>query len=172
MSSESPLPVVLVGPMGAGKTTVGQAVADTLGMDFMDTDQVFTERFGPITDFFAAHGEPAFRTQEEKIIAEALQHPTPMVIALGGGAVLQQATRERLSEQGFVVFVDVEETVGIQRVSGDQARPLLAGNSAQKWIQIRQERLPLYTQVADMRIDTAHHSIEEVTQQIVDNYRN
>src|SRR5699024_9086079 len=87
-------PVILIGPMGSGKTTVGKILAEQLEVSFADTDDVFVERHGVIADYFTEHGESAFRDQEEQIIADVLRRDDLGVISAGGGAVLRAANRQ------------------------------------------------------------------------------
>ncbi|WP_295018543.1 shikimate kinase, partial [uncultured Micrococcus sp.] len=102
--------VVLVGPMGAGKTTVGRLVAERLSLAFIDADDLFVRAHGPIPAFFAEHGEPAFRREEERVVAHVLEQSEPCVLACGGGAVLSAATRRRLTASpALVVSLTVAE---------------------------------------------------------------
>ncbi len=116
--------IVLVGFMGAGKTTVGQLLAGRLGLPFLDADTVIEERAGcPVPQIFAGRGEPAFRALEHKTIAGLLGGPDA-VLALGGGAVEHPGTR-RLLLGAFVVYLHVPYAGAMARVGGDGGRPML-----------------------------------------------
>ncbi|MBA8816119.1 shikimate kinase [Microbacterium halimionae] len=144
--------LVLVGPMGAGKTSVGRRVARTLGQRFIDTDKSVIRDHGPIPEIFARTGEAHFRALERAAVVEALAHGG--VVALGGGAVLDPDTRSDLAAHR-VVFLTVSAKLVASRVVGD-GRPLLAGEDpVARWQQIYDERLPLYQEVADATFDTS-----------------
>src|ERR687894_571071 len=151
MSAE-PGPIVLVGAPGAGKTTVGRALADRLGLGFVDVDAVIVERAGkPIAEIFADEGEEAFRRMEEQVTAELLDQPG--VLALGGGAVLSARTRSALRGRQ-VVWLRVGLAAAVKRVGMDTARPLLLGNVRGRLLALLNERAPLYAEVATEGIDT------------------
>lgn len=143
--------IVFVGPMAAGKTSLGKRVARELGVPFVDTDVIFTERHGQITDFFSAHGEAAFRRIEEEIVAEQLAIPGTRVLALGGGAVLSALTRERL--RGFPVVLLMTTQEAVLRTVNIQKRPLLRDNP-EAWQRILDERRPHYEEVAKITFRT------------------
>jgi shikimate kinase len=132
--------IVLVGFMGAGKTTIGTLLAARLGLPFADSDQVIEQRAGrPVRQIFAEDGEPAFRALEHQVIAELLERP-PAVLALGGGAAEHSGTRERLATSR-VVYLQVGYEQAMRRVGGDpdpQSRPLLARED----ILARLDRIP------------------------------
>jgi shikimate kinase / 3-dehydroquinate synthase len=136
--------IALIGMMGAGKSTVGQEMAARVERAFVDTDEEIEKRFGPIPELFE-QGEPEFRRLEEGVVTEALAGPTA-VIALGGGAVLSAATRERLRASAFTVVLDVEVGTAWQRVRGSD-RPL-AQNEAD-FRELYERRVAVYHEVAD-----------------------
>ena len=117
--------IVLVGFMGAGKTTVGRRLAAKLNLPFIDSDEVIVDRAGrPISQIFTEDGEPAFRQLEHEVIADLLGGPA-VVLALGGGAVQHPSTRMLLAAVP-VVYLQVSYAEAMRRVGGDQARPMLA----------------------------------------------
>ncbi|MFL6060033.1 MAG: shikimate kinase [Marmoricola sp.] len=145
--------VVLVGTMGAGKTTVGRLVAAELGCAFLDTDQVVEERAGkPVAEIFVDDGEPYFRDLERQAVAEALSG-FDGVLALGGGAAVDPVTRELLRDH-TVVFLKVGLTDAASRVGLGVSRPMLLGNVRGRIKQLLDERTPVYASVATHTVDT------------------
>ncbi|SDC67355.1 shikimate kinase [Actinokineospora iranica] len=162
---------VVVGPPGAGKTTVGEALAAALGVAFRDTDDDIVAAAGkPISDIFTQDGEPAFRAAEERAVATALaEHPG--VLSLGGGAILSRATRALLAGH-TVVFLNVSLAEGVRRTGLSTARPLLAGiNPRAKFKELLDARLPLYREVATVEVSTDSSSPEEIVTRLVGELR-
>ncbi|MGR0317891.1 shikimate kinase [Agromyces sp. ZXT2-3] len=159
-----PLPIVLVGPMGSGKSRVGARLAASVGAPFVDTDQRIVERYGPIEEIFAREGEAAFRAIERQVVAEALREPA--VVSLGGGAVLDAGTRADLARLA-VVGLDVRPEAVAPRLAGS-TRPLLADGGLDRWIRIRAERRPLYDEVAGLSIDTSRRSVARIVEEITE----
>ncbi|SFD05587.1 shikimate kinase [Streptomyces aidingensis] len=159
--------VILVGPPGSGKTTVGTLLARRLGLAFRDTDADVERTAGkPIPDIFLADGEEAFRELEAAAVRTALaEHPG--VLSLGGGAVLRPATRALLAGQP-VVFLDVELADAVRRVGLDVPRPLLAVNPRQQWRTLMEQRRPLYTEVARAVVATSGRTPEEAAEAVLD----
>jgi len=144
---------VLVGPMGAGKTTVGELVAARLGVPFQDTDAIIEARAGkPIPEVFVDDGEEHFRALERTAVADALD-AHPGVLALGGGAILADETRARLRGH-TVVFLSVELTDVMHRVGMGVGRPLLAINPRATMRYLLDQRRPLYEEVATVVVKT------------------
>ncbi|MER7795793.1 shikimate kinase [Microbacterium sp. NPDC096154] len=164
MTSPSDAPagraLVLVGPMGAGKSSIGRRLARELGVPFRDTDTEIAKAHGPIAEIFAVHGEARFRDLEHEAVLDAVT--CGGVVALGGGAVLHAGTREALRAH-HVVLLTVDERVVAGRIRS-QKRPLL--NAAQdpvaEWIRIRDERAPIYREVADAAFDTSRGPLQDV----------
>lgn len=158
------LPIVLVGPMGAGKSRVGARLAASVGAPFVDTDQRIAERYGPIDEIFAREGEEYFRAIEREVVAEALREEA--VVSLGGGAVLDADTRDDLASLP-VVWLQVSAEAVAPRLTGGN-RPLLAEGGLERWRRIRDERRPLYEQVAGVAIDTSRRSVARIVDQITE----
>jgi shikimate kinase len=158
--------VVLVGPPGAGKTTVGRRVADRLGVAFRDTDaDVEAVTGATVSDIFVEQGEPAFRALEQTAVERALAEHDG-VLAVGGGAVLDVRTRELLRGR-HVVFLDVGVKDAASRVGFNRDRPLLLGNPRAQWLRLMEARRPLYEEVATVRVDTDGRTPEEVADDVV-----
>lgn len=158
-------PVVLVGAPGAGKSTVGRRLARRWGVDFHDSDQLVETVAGKtVADIFVDDGEPAFRSLERDAIAQALD-TTSGVLALGGGAVLDAATRERLAASP-VVWLRVGVPEATRRVGLNASRPLLLGNVRGTLITLLDQRTPLYDEVATWTVDTDGLTIDEVVDRV------
>lgn len=154
--------VVLVGFMGAGKTTTGRMLAQRLGIPFLDSDHVVTQRAGrTIAEIFDQDGEAAFRALESAVIAELVSGP-PVVLSVGGGAVETDATRDALAG-AVVVHLHVSYRQALRRVGGDPRRPMLARPDIE---QIYQRRAPLYRSVASFTVVTDGGSPTRAVEQI------
>lgn len=157
--------VVLVGPMGAGKTTVGTTLATRWGVAFRDTDADVEERAGKsVQDIFVDDGEPVFRAMEREAVTAALgEHDG--VLALGGGAVLDERTRSMLADHR-VAFLRVGLADAVKRVGLGAGRPLLLGNVRARVKALLEERTPIYESVATVSVDTDGRTPEEVADAI------
>ena len=147
--------IVLVGPMGAGKSVVGALLARRLGLPFVDVDAAVEAEAGlRIAELFRREGEAAFRARETALLARCLDGDG-QVVATGGGAVLAPANRERLRERGFVAWLQADPATQLRRLEGCADRPLLAGaDRAARLHALAAERDPLYRDVADLALDT------------------
>lgn len=147
-------PIVLVGLMGVGKTTVGRRLADHLGLKFVDADEEIEKAAGQsISDIFANFGEQGFRDGEHRVIARLLDEG-PMVLATGGGAMTHDMTRERLKEKAITVWLKTDLTVLARRVANRSHRPLLKDKDPMEVLNLHvKTRYPLY-ETADFAIDT------------------
>ena len=158
--------VVLIGPPGSGKTTIGELVATRLQVGFRDTDADVEAKAGTtISDIFVEQGEPAFRALERTAIKTALAEHEG-VLALGGGAVLDDRTRKDLCSQR-VVFLDVSLTHAVRRVGLATSRPLLLGNVRGQLKQLLDARRPLYAEVATVAVSTDGRDPEDIAEEIV-----
>jgi shikimate kinase len=146
----------LIGPMGAGKTTVGRQLAELFRMPFLDLDQEIEARTGaPGGLIFEVEGEEGFRRREAALLAE-LAARNGLVLATGGGAVLAEENRRRLRARGFVIWLDARVEAQLARLSRDRQRPLLqAGDRRQRLERLAAERDPLYAEIADLRVASA-----------------
>jgi shikimate kinase len=160
----SPL-VVLVGPPGAGKTSVGQALAKRRGLEFRDTDADVEASAGKsVSDIFIEDGEAAFRELERAAVASALEDHDG-VLALGGGAV-QNTSKRALLAQHAVVFLDVGLAAATDRVGFNRSRPLLVLNPRAELQRMLVERRPAYEEVATWVVDTDAQDVEGVVRRI------
>ena len=159
--------LVIVGPPGAGKTTVATLLAERLGLEVRDTDADVEAAAGmSVPDIFVEKGEPAFRELEEEAVAKALvEHDG--VLALGGGAVLSERTREAL-RPFHVLYLEVGLASAVQRVGLGAGRPLLLGNVRSTLKRLLDERAPLYQAVADITINTDDVDAAVVADQVID----
>ena len=157
--------VVLVGPPGSGKSTVGAELAGLLGLPLHDTDAAIEAAAGrSISDIFIEDGEPAFRALERAEVARAVAEDDG-VLALGGGAPVDPLTEELLVGQ-TVVFLDVGIADASKRVGFDRSRPLLAVNPRASWVRLMNERRPVYERVATFRVDTAGRTPQDIAAEV------
>jgi shikimate kinase len=155
--------IVLVGFMGAGKTTVGQLLAARLGLRFADTDQVIEQRHGrSVREIFAEDGEATFRAAEHEVITELMRGPEA-VLAVGGGAVEHPSSR-RLLSSARVIYLEVSYDEAMRRVGGDAGRPLLRRPDLDE---VYRRRLPVYQSVATLTVPTAGRAAEAVCREVI-----
>jgi shikimate kinase len=156
---------ILIGPPGAGKTTVGELLAARLAVSFTDTDAVVEVSAGkPVSDIFIEDGEPAFRELERAAVAHALAS-SDGVIAVGGGAVLDPSTQGLLAGQP-VVYLETGFAAAASRVGLGQARPLLIGNPRATLKALLDQRLPVYQRLAFVTVGTDERTPEQVAAEI------
>jgi len=161
--------IFLIGLMGTGKTTVGRQLARKLNMEFYDSDRVIEERTGAdIPLIFEKEGEAGFRKREVAIIDELTQKQN-IILATGGGAVLDPVNRNHLSNRGTVFYLKSSLKTLIERTSKDKNRPLLHAEEPAEVIlrRLLEQRGPLYEETADYVIETANNSIHSVIQAII-----
>ncbi len=158
--------------MGAGKTTVGRQLARALGMDFHDSDWEIESRTGvDIPTIFEYEGEEGFRKRESEVIFE-LTKLDNIVLATGGGAILSVVNRQRLTENGFVVFLKCSVNRQMERTTRDNNRPLLNNDNPREKLELlNQIRDPLYAQCADSTIDTGSTSSKVAVKQILKKFK-
>jgi len=162
-NSTDPLTLVLVGPMAAGKTSVGRRVARRLRVPFIDTDKRIVAAHGPIPAIFAEQGEGAFRELERLAVADALAEGG--VVSLGGGAVTDAGTRDLLRAHR-VVFLTVSADAVADRIRGG-SRPLLESEDPlDRWRAIFDERRPWYEEVASTTFDTSRRPMQKIADEI------
>lgn len=162
----------LIGPMGAGKTTLGRLVATELGYEFIDTDRFLEERTGvDIPTIFYFEGEEGFREREARVIDELSQRDN-IVLATGGGAILRPENRRILRQRGFVIYLKVSVEQQLLRTSRDRSRPLLnTENPRETLIQLAATRAPLYEETAHFAVETDQSRARGLKQRIVKAYR-
>ncbi|WP_236683141.1 shikimate kinase [Demequina globuliformis] len=159
-----------MGPPGSGKTSVGKVLARSTGLPWRDTDEDIAERAGKtIPDIFLEDGEDAFRDLEEQAVAAALgEHDG--ILSLGGGAILRDATQDRLKAAAAagtrIVFLDVSLKAASPRVGLNKSRPLLLGNPRQQWLALMDARRPIYEALATESVTTDNLTPEQVAEMI------
>ncbi|WP_243854506.1 shikimate kinase [Canibacter zhoujuaniae] len=156
--------IVFVGPMAAGKTSIGKRVAKALGIPFIDTDSRIVQRYGEITKIFETRGEAEFRRIEAEVVAREVAEPGARVVSLGGGALLNAQTREILKHHPVILLMTTEKAV--MRTVNLSKRPLLRDDPG-AWTRILEERRPLYEGAAKITFRTDQHSKEGITNLIV-----
>ncbi|MEV5507102.1 shikimate kinase [Streptomyces orinoci] len=158
---------VLVGPPGAGKSTIGALLARRLETGYRDTDADIEAMAGkPIPDIFLEDGEPHFRELERRAVRAAVEEHQG-VLSLGGGAVMDPATRALLAGLP-VVFLEVELADAVRRVGLDGPRPLLAVNPRKRWRELMEQRRPLYTEVARAVVPTGGRTPAQVADAVIE----
>lgn len=161
--------IFLVGPPGAGKTTIGRVLADELKLDFLDSDEEIEQRAGAdVAWIFDVEGENGFRIREERVIEELTQRKG-ILLSTGGGAILSDKIRKMLAGRGVVVFIDVSIEDQLLRMEKDKRRPLLQTQDKRSVLEdMCQERAPLYDEIADLRVISDSRSVRAVIKEILE----
>ena len=152
--AERARPIVLIGPMAAGKTYIGTHFARFYGYEFLDADQLIVERYGEVSEIFEIFGEAYFRELERKTIEEVLTSPTyrNTVFSLGGGAPMTDAVADLLRDE-CVVYILVDVDTVEPRITGNKTRPLLEPNPVERWSEIFEHRQHRYEELAQHTLD-------------------
>lgn len=160
--------IYLVGPMGAGKSTVGRKLAKALDKEFVDCDGEIESRTGvSVALIFEVEGEEGFRKRERDMV-EHLTQRDGIVLATGGGVVLDEANRSRLRTRGFAIYLKAPIDLLVERTARDRNRPLLQTDDPKaRLTELLEERDPLYRQVADMIVKTDRRTARHVVKEIV-----
>ncbi|EGN74235.1 shikimate kinase AroK [Aliidiomarina shirensis] len=161
--------IFLIGPMGAGKSTIGRQLAKSLHLEFFDSDTEIERRTGAdISWVFELEGEEGFRDREEKMISELTEN-TGIVLATGGGSIISKENRLKLSARGVVVYLKTNIDKQVARTQRDKRRPLLANadNPREVLENLAEERDPLYEEIADVVIHTDEQSAKVVANEII-----
>ena len=161
--------IILIGPMGSGKTTIGKSLAQKLSLEFRDTDSVIEQRAQKtVSQIFIEDGEDAFREIEEKVLKEELQG-SDTVLALGGGAPISVEAQSALqASESHVVYLDISLTNVSPRIGFNRDRPLLLNNPRGQWQTLMEARRPIYESVADIVVDVNKRSQSEIVAQILE----
>lgn len=154
--------IVLVGPMGVGKTTIGKKLAKSMGVSFLDTDKVFISKHGSINRIFDSQGEEYFRDLESEVLAECLN--SSGVVSTGGGVVLREANREALKSATVIYLSTTGKHIGARLLAGN--RPLIK-NGMSDWQRIYDQRKPLYESVADHEVATSGKPLATIVEEIL-----
>lgn len=167
VSNQVSCPIVLVGLMGAGKSTIGRRLANALNLQFVDSDVEIVEAAGcSISDIFEGYGEPIFRDLEQRVIVR-LMTGAPCIVATGGGAFIQPSIRDAIAQKAISVWLKADLPVLLERVSRRDNRPLLkTGDKSEILQKLIDERYPIYAQ-ADITIDSNLGPHESVVEDII-----
>jgi shikimate kinase len=161
--------ILLVGMMGAGKTTTGKLVAQRLGWDYLDSDVEVEKKTGlTVPALFARDGEVAFRDAEAEVLRRACSSTAPVVVSVAGGAVLRPENRELIRTSGRVIWLRARPTTLAARVGDGVGRPLLEGDPGAALRTLDQVRRPLYAEVADETIDVDDLNPDQVAARILE----
>jgi shikimate kinase len=157
-------PLVLIGPMAAGKSFLALHMSKFYGYDFVDADQVIVSRHGIISTIFAEHGEKYFRDLEADTVAEILRDPdhANAIFSVGGGAPMTPSTRELLRHE-LVAYLEVDTETVLPRISGSRTRPMLQPDPERRWRELYESRRACYEELADITLDgTRNRPVAEI----------
>ena len=168
--------IYLVGPMGSGKTTIGQRLAGLLGLEFLDCDHELEAHTGAsVSLIFDIEGENGFRARETRLLQD-LTARSGLLVATGGGAILRKENRKMLSSTGLVVYLETPVEQQLRRLSRDRSRPLLqTGDRRKKLERLAAERNPLYREIADIEFPARNRGLGTVAAELaraIENYGN
>ena len=160
--------IILIGPMGSGKSTIGQLIAQRLDRDFVDSDHYIEEKTGvDIPRIFDIEGEEGFRLRETRALKELTQRED-LVLATGGGSVTREENREMLRASGFIIFLDTSVNQQLERLKHDKKRPLLQTENPRERLEaLLADRKPIYQELADLRIPTDRKFARKVANEII-----
>lgn len=158
----------IVGPTGAGKTSIGRRLAAHYGLPFVDLDQEIERHCGvPVSTVFEIEGEAGFRQRESQLLDECSRRDG-VLLATGGGAVLDPVNRRHLAERGYVVWLQATIEQQLERLARDTKRPLLAGEDRRgKLDAMRETRAPLYREIADLTVSGEHENVAAATERCI-----
>jgi len=159
--------IFLIGPMGSGKTTIGQRLANLLDLEFLDCDHELEAVTGAsVSLIFDVEGEEGFRTRETRMLEE-LTERSGVLIATGGGVILREENRKMLSERGTVVYLRTSVSQQLRRLSRDKSRPLLqTADRRAKLTRLAEERNPLYLEIADIEFPARNRGLDTVATEL------
>ncbi len=160
--------IILIGPMGSGKSTIGQLLAQRLNRDFVDSDHYIEAKTGvDIPRIFDIEGEEGFRLRETKALKE-LTERNNLVLATGGGSVTREENRKMIRAAGFIIFLDTSVNQQLERLKHDKKRPLLQTENPRERLEaLLSERKPIYLEMADLRIPTDRKFARKVANEII-----
>jgi len=160
--------IVLIGPPGSGKSSVGKALSRKLSRPWIDTDTEVESRAGKkISEIFLEDGEATFRSLERDVVDQVMGSEAA-IVSLGGGSVLNEASQKRITTAKEVVFLDVSISNAAPRVGFNKDRPLLAINPRQQWLQLMEKRRPIYESLATITVSTDNKKPDQVADEIIE----
>jgi shikimate kinase len=161
--------VYLIGPMGSGKTSIGQRLAKLMGLDFLDNDQELEKQTGASVGLiFDLEGEEGFRKRETAMLKKLVARQN-ILLATGGGTIVSPENRELLANSGMVVYLKTSVQQQLRRLSQDKSRPLLqSGNREEKLARLAEKRNPLYEQVADLTFPSQNRGLDAAARALYD----
>jgi shikimate kinase len=160
--------VLLIGMMGAGKSTTGWLLSERLGWPYLDSDEEVQRQTGKsVPEIWKSEGEPAFRAEESKVLMQACNSPTPVVVSVAGGAVLDPDNQRLIRRSGLVVWLRAEVVTLARRVGVGEGRPLLEGGPIAALTKLSEARAPIYAELADVVFDVDRLAPPKVVDEII-----